>query len=172
MCGRIIFPDSFEYVVNLEDVFNVLGDAREYNWLLSFYDCNHYPSEKIPFDKDYVWLSGDEFVDIVTEHSIQFIWGVAMAFTKDVTLEDVLQHPIQSAEEYMGYLYPTIIMQNPLSVVEIAPIDSTYLFVISKSQEIVEKFATAYSHSEDLAEYNRKRPMNVRQGTVPCLETL
>jgi len=162
MYGIIIFPEppARGLATNFKKVFDMMGDAKQYNWLLSFYDCFDYPSPKIPFDKDYVWLSGDEFVGIVTEHSIQFIWGVAMAFTKDVTLEQVLQHPIESAEEYMGYLYPAITMQNPMSVVEIVPIDSTYLFVISKSQEIVEKFATAYPHSEDLAEYNRKRPMN------------
>ena len=141
-----------------KDLFSVLGNARQYNWLLSFYDCFDYPSEKIPFDKEHVWLTGDEFSDIVQASDIYFIWAVAMAFSKDVTLQEVLQYPVESAQDYMGYLHSNLTMQNPLSVIEIAPIDSTYLFVISKSQGTIDKFKAAYPKSEDLAEYNAKRP--------------
>jgi len=162
MYGRIILsvPPSRGFITNFKKVFEILGNASEYNWLLSYYDCVDYTSNKIPFGKENIWFSGDEFIDIVTETEIYFIWAVAMAFTKDISYEEVMKYPIESAEDYMGYLYPDITKQHPLAVVEIVPIDSTFLYIISESKEIINKFAMAYPQSEDLAEYNRKLPMN------------
>ena len=145
------------YFTNLKEVFDVLGGiAISYNWLLSDYDCNIYPSSKIQRNEQYVWLDGAEFSDILEEHTIQFIWGVATAYSKYITPEEVLQYPLPLAEEYEGFWDPEITMQNPLADIEVVPWDSTFLLIISKSREIIERFARKYPDSCDLAEYNRK----------------
>jgi len=140
------------YFTNMKEVFDVLGNARQYNWLLSYHDCNHYPSEKISYDKDYVWLTGDEFVDIVTEYNIQFIWGTAAAYKKDITLDEVLQYPLPPDGKFADYCQLPVSMQNPLADTEIYFIDSTFLVITSKSKDVIERFATAYPDSEYLGE--------------------
>ena len=160
MYGIIVREMKNGSFANMKDIFDVLGSTRQYNWLLSEYECINYPSEKIPYFMEYggyVWLTGDEFVDIVTEHVYWFIWGIAAAYTKDIILEEVLKYPIVDAQEYAGYYELPIPMQNPLAEIEIYPIDSSFLIITSKSQDVITKFAKECTDSEDLAEYNRKR---------------
>ena len=156
MYGRIVRKMKSQGFTDLREVFCVLGNAMQYNWLLSSYECYPFIPGKIPHDKDYVWLAGDEFMDIVEEYNIQFIWGIAAAFNKNITLEEVLQYPIADAQEYVGYYQQSLTMQNPLADMEIYPIDSSFLIIVSKSQEVIEKFANEYSDSENLVQYNRK----------------
>ena len=145
-----------KYFTNLEEVFNVLGNvAMEYNWLLTDYDCNIYPSDKIPANGQFVWISGDELFRILKKQKIQLIWGVATAYTKDITLDEVLQHPLPVAEEYYGFRNPEITMQNPLSNIEMISIDCTFLVVIAKSAEYITKLSDKYSNAVDFVEYSR-----------------
>jgi hypothetical protein len=155
MNGLIILELNCNYFTNLAEVFDIIGDrALEYNWLLSNYDCNIYPSEKIPTNERFVWLCGDELVNILKKDEIQFIWGVATAYEKGIALIDVLQYPLPFADGNANLWNPSITMQNPLADIEIIPWDSTFLIVIAKSKELIEKFAKEYPDSNDLAEYN------------------
>jgi len=155
--GLIIRKLKVGYFTNLKEVFDVLGNiATRYNWMISDYECNCYPSERIPFGEKFVWLSGSELVDIFNKHEIQFIWGVVTAYEKDIGLEKILEYPLPFADGYEGFWHPEVTMQNPLSIIEIVPWDSTYLLVISKLKDIIESFAKSYPDSIDLAEYNIK----------------
>jgi len=157
MYGLIIKNLKNQYFTNLKEVFDVLGSAvEEYNWLLSDYDCNIYPSDKIPINKPFVWLDGAKFIDIVEKYKIQFIWGVVTAYVKDIALKDILKYSLPYAEEYTGFWQTPITMQNPLADIEIVSLDSTYLLVISKLPEVIEKFLKEYPDSTDLAEHNSK----------------
>lgn len=145
-----------KYFTNLKEVFDVLGSiSRQYNWLLSDYDCNIYPSEKIPVNELFVWLSGDELVNILREREIQLIWGVLTAYTKDITPDEVLRYPYPIAEDYEGFWNTDIKMQNPLADFEMISIDSTFFSVIARTKELIDKFAKRYPNSIDLIEYNR-----------------
>jgi len=155
MNGLIIKSTKFDNVPDLKEAFALLGNSvHKYNWLLCDYDCTSYPSEKIPMNKDYVWLDGTEFANILKEHVIQFIWGVATAYVKGITIEEVLKYPLPRAEEYDGFWKPNVTLQNPLAEIEIMPLDSSLLLVIANSKDIIERFAKKYPDSQDLAKYN------------------
>jgi len=156
MFGLIVEEMKSKYFTNFKEVFDMLGEeAHKHNWLLSGYECNSYPSERIPFAEPFVWLSGDELLMILEKHEFQFIWCVATAYTKETAFEEVMRYPIPFADGYEGFWTPCISMQNPLSVLEIVSWDSTFLLIISKSEEIIERFAHEYPASTDLVEYNR-----------------
>ena len=156
MFGLIVKETKKGYFTNLKEVLDVVGDlAKTYNWLLSSYTCSSYPSDKIPFDKDFVWLTGDELVSLLDTHEIQFIWGVFTAYSKDISLDNVLQSPIPFADGYTGFWKPDVTIQNPLSDIEIVSWDNTFLLIIAKSKDIISKFNVEYPNSVDLAEYNK-----------------
>jgi len=150
-----------DYFTNLGEAFDVLdNEVREYNWLLSNYECNVYPSKKIPMnnDKQFLWFNGDEFVDILKEHNIQFIWGVATAYAKDIPLKEILKYPLPFADGNPAFWEMETTMQNPLADIELVPWDSGFLLVFSKSKEVIERFAKEYpDSSDDPAGYSKER---------------
>ena len=167
MYGLFIYEVKSGYFTNLKEVFDVLGDlAYEYNWLLSDYECTCHPSDKIPFGNEYVWLSGDELVSIVNKFEISFIWGVVTAYAKDILMNEVLQYPLPLAEKLDDVKNLDITTQNPLSDIEIVPFDSSFLFVIAKSEELIKKFSREYPQSTDLAAHNH-RLRGVTRGRFP-----
>ena len=155
MNGLIIGSTKPENAPCISKVFPLLKhSACNYNWLVSDYECNHYPSEKILINKDYVWLAGTELENILKSNTIQFIWGVITAYEKDILLEQVLEYPLPCSEEYVGFWMPDVTMQNPLSKIEIISLDSSLLLIIAESQEIIVNFAKAYPDSQDLTKYS------------------
>ena len=59
MKGLLLKELSSNYILNLQDIFDVLnGVEKKYNWLISNYECNIYPSDKIPFNEDVVFIKG------------------------------------------------------------------------------------------------------------------
>jgi len=157
MKGLIIHrQNNCNYFTNLTEIIDVMGDiALEYNWLISNYECNVYPSDQIPFRKQYVWLTGRELLSILEEHEIQFIWGVVTAYSSNIVPNDVLSYPLPFADGNTAFWQPEITMQNPLAEIEIVPWDATLVLIIAKSEEIVDKFANEYVNSDDLETYNR-----------------
>ena len=153
MKGLIIHEQT-----DMEDMLAVLGSmAADYNWLLSDYECSYYPSAKIPIAEHFVWLSGSEFVDILREHKIQFIWGVASAFAKNISIDDILSCPLPFADGNPDLWNTEVRLQNPLPDIEIVAWDSSLAIVIAKSKAVLEKYAKKYPGSENLTEYNRRK---------------
>jgi len=156
MNGLIIHELTKKYFTDLGEIFDVIGCiAKNYNWMLSDYVCNIYPSTKIPKNEHYVWLTGSELINILRNHEIQFIWGVAAAYSENIKLEEVLSHPLPFADGNKAFWKSEITLQNPLSEIEIVPWDSSLLLVIAKSKELIKKLAEKYPNSDDLVEYNR-----------------
>ena len=130
-------------------------EVAQYNWLIAEYDCNNY-IEAIPIDKEYVWISGDELINILNQNKIQFIWGIFSAFPQDVLLSEILSYGIPSIEENYKKLYGTnpVGVQHPLAVMDMVPCDSSWFILISKDNTIVDKFIAAFPESRDLEAYN------------------
>lgn len=83
-----------DYYTFMDRVFDAIDQAQlSYNWLISNYECNIYPDERISMDheSDYVWLTGEEITDIVSNNHIQFWNGVLSVFNKDIGLADILR---------------------------------------------------------------------------------
>jgi len=157
MYGIAIKASDVGYTPDLNEAFKILGNlTHKYNWLLSDYECTCYPSEKIPFNKHFVWLDGSDFTSILNEYPIRFIWGVATAYKKDIELSEVLKHSLPFADNPV-FLQIEATMQHPFAEMEIVPYDSSFLFVISKSKDIIDKFINEYPQAQSFAEYNRSR---------------
>ncbi len=155
MKGLLLEELSSRYFINLQDIFGVIGKVqKDYNWLISNYECNIYPSKKIPFDKEIVFIEGEELEQIVTSHEIQFIWGVFSGFKKEISLESILEYPIPFADGNKAIWNSDICTQNPLADIEIIAWDSTLAVVVSKEDKFIETIKKNYPTARDLLEYN------------------
>ncbi|MCL2874262.1 MAG: hypothetical protein FWE29_04940 [Defluviitaleaceae bacterium] len=157
MKGLIIEKLKTNYFTNLKEVMSVLGeDIKKYNWLLTeyFFTCEYLP--KIPIGADYAWVTGEELMEILKKYDPIFVWCVASVFDKSVKLEDALIHPLPFADGYTGFWKLPVSIQNPLAEIEIVPWDSSLLLVISRSNEVVQKYADEYPDATDLEKYCRE----------------
>jgi len=141
----------------MDEIFLAFNNMQlNYNWLITDYECNDYPDEMIPYNKEYVWISGRNLWRVVCENEIQFIWGVFSAFSKDVTLNNVLKYSLPYADGNPNFWVKNINMQHPLAEIEIVPWDSSLVLLISKHDEIIESFLNYSPYAEDLVTYNSR----------------
>lgn len=155
MKGLVLEELPTNYYTNLQDIFVAISVIqKKYNWLISNYECNIYPSKEIPFDKEVVFLEGKELDKIVTDHEIQFIWGVFSGFKKNFTLDNILEYSIPFADGNKKIWTSNICIQNPLAEIEIIAWDATLVIILSKDDEIIEMIKKYYPKAKDLLEYN------------------
>ena len=152
-----ILEKGERYYTQMSKIFASMNNAQKnYNWLIT--DCVCYPSNKQyneMLSKEYCWLSGEQLTEMVDSEDFQWILAVLSGFEKDIPLEQVLKYELPYADGYTGFWKNPISMQHPLSVIEIVPWDSTLVLVISKIDDIVDKFQKYFPMSEDLLEYNK-----------------
>lgn len=145
------------YYTYMDKIFDALDNIQlEYNWLISHYECNQYPDELIPYNKEYVWVSGDDLTRIVSENKIQFIWGAFSAFNKEIMLNDVIEYSLPYADGNPNFWSTDFNIQHPLAEIEIVPWDSSLVLLISKHDTVVESFLKAFPLAEDLSVHNSK----------------
>ncbi|MGX7203416.1 hypothetical protein BCR22_13495 [Enterococcus plantarum] len=156
MKGLIISELKTGYVANMAEIFNILPQKElEKMWLISNYECNIYPFEQIPIDKDYVWRKGTELKELFNKEEIMFIWGVFTSFPSNTELNDVLQVPLPIADGNETLWKSKIEIIHPLGDTEFISWDGTVLLVKSKDLTIINEFIKEYSSvSKDLEEYN------------------
>jgi hypothetical protein len=134
-------------------VFNAINNVQtKYNWLISSYECNHYPSDKIKFNNEYVWISGEELTDIVNKNDIQFIWGNFIAFEKGLALNQIIKEGIPKIDDAFTDK-SDLKVQHPLGIIQIVACDSSYVFIISKEEKYVDDFLNFFPLAEDCARY-------------------
>ncbi len=126
MTYGVVDRKNHKYYTYMSKVFQAINNAQlQYNWLIT--DCVCYPQnndiEKL-LDQEYCWLSGDELSAIIEQEDFQWIWGCLCGFSKDITMEDVLKHPLPSAEDYNGYY------QNPVSLQPRFPLLKLFLVIV------------------------------------------
>ena len=158
MTFGLIDRKNHEIYTYMGEVFEAIDNAQnQYNWLVA--DCECYPESKKfeqLFSQEYCWLSGKELSEIVVQEEFQWIWGVLCGFEKHITLEEVLKYPLPSARDYNGYYQNPVSVQHPLSSVEIAPSDSSWIVIVSKDKRIVDNYLKRYPKTEELSVYNQK----------------
>lgn len=129
---RIYYNDLEIFYTDLSMIIQACQiKACRYNWLLIQYECNYYPSEELKNKRhDYIWLTGNEFSELIQNNMLQFIWGIIIAFPLTVSLEEVLkiQLPSYQTEEYF----------HPLSIFEIISEDSSLAKVFSKQESNIQ----------------------------------
>ena len=158
MTYGIVDRKNHKYYTYMSKVFRAINNAQlQYNWLIT--NCVCYPQnndiEKL-LDQEYCWLSGDELSAIIEQEDFQWIWGCLCGFSKDIMMEDVLKHPLPSAEDYTEYYQNPVSLQHPLSSIEIVPCDSSWALIISKDKIIIDNYKKSYPQTEDLEVFNQK----------------
>lgn len=144
------------FMTDLNDIFIAFDNKQnEYNWLISSYECNDYPSEKIPWGEESAWISGKDLTNIVNKYEIQFIWGVLSAFSKDVKYSDVMKYPLPYADGNGKLWNEDVKLQHPLAEMEIVTWDSRLAILMTDEKEILEKFKKLYPHCVDIVTYRR-----------------
>lgn len=153
----IILERGFQYYTNMKTFLApIRDDFKQYNWLISNFECNDYPAPQIEFHAEYSWLSGENFLAIVDTHDIQFIWAVFSAIPKKIPLEEVLHHTIPFADGYPGFWKNPVGIQHPLADIEITAWDSRLVLAISKDDTVIARLQEHFLLSEDLERYNEK----------------
>ena len=154
MKAIIVEKMKSDYFAQSKEIANVLGEnILEFNWLISNYELNHHPSTDWPIGRDYVWLEGKKMKEIFDEYDFQIIWGVMMGFSKEVSLDDVLEHPIPFAEGNEDFWRVDRELLHPMGTVEITSFDASLLVVVSNIDSIVEDFEKEYPDSKIFREY-------------------
>jgi hypothetical protein len=157
----VILEKGESYYTYMGKIFNAIEDEQlKYNWLIT--NCECYPEDKNInelFSEEYIWISGKQFTEIISKENFQFIWGVFSGFSKDITLEEVLKYDLPFADGYEGFWVANVGIQHPLAEVEIVAWDSSLTLLISKNDNLVEKFSNNLPMSEDLSALNTKNNM-------------
>jgi len=153
----VILEKGFRYYTDMRAVLKpIRNDFKKYNWLITDCECNHHPDARIPFNTEHIWISGDDFLEIIDEHDIQFIWAVFSAIPKNILVDEALKYEMPFADGYTGFWKNPISIQHPLADIEIVPWDSGLVLLISKNEDIITRFQNSFPLCEDLVDYNAK----------------
>ena len=134
----------FNVLINLE-----LTD-KDYIWLIS--DIEAYPTDEkyahLVNNNDYLLVTTDELVEMLKKEDFQWIWAVFSAIPSKYTKEEILNFELPyvcsfSKDDYQPYRDEPKI-QHPYAEFEIYAFDSSYMFIISNKEEILEKFKKSY----------------------------
>jgi hypothetical protein len=128
--------------------------VKQYNWLISDYECNQYPDKRIQWNQKYAWISGKTLLKIFKKHKIQFIWSAFSAFPKDISLDTVLQRWLPYSEDYVGHWRNPVGIQHPLAEIEIVSCDGCLTLFIAKDEKLVDAFVSRFPLAMPLEEYN------------------
>lgn len=159
------------FLTDLRLVFEAFGGRqREFNWLITDLELNHYPPG-LPYGSDdrsldARWLSGAELSQIVEENDIQFIWGVLSGFRVGVAIDVATLSTYPYADGNRALWEPTVSIQHPLAEVEIVCWDSTATLLLSRDDDLTERFRRFFPEAVDLNEYNRKVASSRDNGAV------
>ena len=157
--NSIILEKGESYHTNMGKIFEAIENEQiKYNWLIT--NCEVYPIDRDIqklFSKEYIWISGEKLTEIIAKENFQIIWGVFSGFSKDINLEEVLQYELPFVDGNDGYWKDNLNIQHPLAEIEIAAIDSSFTILLSKNEDIAEKFISNFPMVQDLSLFNRKK---------------
>ena len=142
----------------LKVINSIGGRSLNYNWLVT--DIDAFPHKgKYEIDeslynflkeKNYVFISNSDLLDILEKNDFQWIWGVFSAIPVNYSLDEVLKYDLPYAEDNKDiYLDDNFIIQHPLSDIEIVAFDSSGMHIVSRDEGICDKFKKVYSNSKE-----------------------
>lgn len=112
-------------------------DPLKYNWIIYQYECNYYPSEVLEQKRhSSIWLTGTEVNDLIANENLQFIWGIIVGYTQDVSEESVLK--LKTPD------YSRNPVSDGLNEIEIHAIDSTSTKIFSKEKKHIEQIKKSF----------------------------
>lgn len=134
------------YFTEIGSVLRALGvSATDYDWYLSDLETNHVPSG---FEITDQWISGEALDRLVSEHEIQFIWGVFSAVPAG------FRCTVESAPFVYGnsryWKEPDCKPQLECALFEIAGWDSSATILIGVPPQAAASFLRAYPDATPL----------------------
>lgn len=130
-------------------------NTRDYNWLISEQSVFIRRGEKDIFDEEYTWLTGEEFAEMIKNDGYHFIWCMASAFPKTVTLGEVLKYELPYADGNAGFWVDDVKFQTPLTKIELVILDGWYGFMLTDDVRHRDNFLAVFPEAFDLVEDNR-----------------
>lgn len=154
---------SQKYHTNLNEVFKAIKNKqKEYNFLITDCFCSINDSIDNLINEDgYLFISGLELTKIIEEEGIQWIWGVFSAFSKNISLDEILKYKLPYADMNKDLWKLPSRIQNPLATFEIVAFDGSLTLIFSKEKEIVDNFLNYFKESEDLKKYIKKFSLGI-----------
>ena len=166
MNAILLKSEQVEFYTFLGPIFESIHNKQlDYNWLLTELELNYIPTNFQDYFDDYYntedgddryWLSGERLTKLVTDHEIQFIWGLLTAFPKDQSIDIRDLRVVPYVDSNPNFWKPGNSVQHPQGEIEIACWDSTLTLLISKDQQIVQDFRSVFTDAQDLDQYNRQ----------------
>ena len=117
-------------------------DKKDYLWLIS--NIEAYPQnkkyQKLINGKSYLLLTTSELISMLKEEDFQWIWAVFSAIPSSYTKEDILKYNLPCLE----CIDDVTKIQHPFAELEIYAVDSSYMLMVSDSDELIDKFKKCY----------------------------
>ena len=125
------------YTYMLEIILAIGGNDLRYKWLIT--DVTAYPQDDGQYDSliknnDYLILSNSDFLKMLSDCDFQWIWAVFSAIPENIS-DDAILH--LNADIFKD---DVAVIQHPLADIEIVAEDSSSVLIVSKDNQIAEKF--------------------------------
>ena len=125
-------------------------DSKDYWWLIS--DIQAVPRKKVYQDliddNSYLLLSTSEFVNMLKDDDFQWVWAVFSAIPSTYEKENILKFDLPYLEYFDEGQYNPYVdepkIQHPYAELEIYAVDSSYMFLISDDEELIDRFKMCY----------------------------
>lgn len=145
------------YYTDLGLVFRALdGAQRELDWILTNLDCIALDGEPLPLelrsltDRPVVY-SGTALSELVERREIQFVWVVASGFPANELPDPASLDPYPFAD---ALWHPGVSPQHPRAVVEIISWDSSASLLLTRREELSQRFRAFFADAVDLEMHN------------------
>ena len=149
---RRVISDSDEqhYAYMLKTLNSIGGINLNCNWLIT--DIEAYPQDMsnwaLIYNKDYLFLSNKELIEILEKDDFQWIWAVFSAIPNNYSESEVLKYRRPTIEEDKELT--TNHIKHPLATTEILVEDAVSITVLSKDDTVIDGFKSAYKNSREI----------------------
>jgi hypothetical protein len=133
------------------------GRQKEFNWLITEFECNHLPTAADWHNEEKIWITGEELTKIIDDDDIQFIWGEIFGFGKELDFDTAMKNfrPRSKRTDLINSKNPQI--QNSLATFQIICFDSGFTVLLSKDNDLSQRFRGYFKEAQDFNEFKRKR---------------
>lgn len=153
---KLYSSKNYKYYTMLRQIlYDLKLTDKDYLWLIS--DIEAYPHKEEYqnlIENNYLILSTKELLDMLDDDDFQWIWAVFSAIPSTYTKEEILSFDlpyIQNIE--IGKYNPHADVpkfQHPYSDFELYAVDSSYIFLITDNNELINQFKKSYpSYTEE-----------------------
>lgn len=96
--GRIIIEKNQTFS-QFKSILNALkGEHKKYNWLITEIDFVPGRKNKLVLAQPHTWVLGEELEQLFRDEAGFWAWGVFSGFSKELTLDEVLQFSLPYAD--------------------------------------------------------------------------